>query len=135
MQTGAKYGMIVMNNYLVNLCEKGIISVDIALRRSDNPDYIRCYQCGNQGGVGNSTFADIDGDGDYDYFSGSGVNGTQLHFAENTGSPDSAFFITNTLHYQNLDFGIPFNFDMGDVDLDGDYDMIVCKRGGNVAYY
>lgn len=101
----------------------------------DNPDYIRCYQCGNQGGVGNSTFADIDGDGDYDYFSGHGTYGTQLHFAENTGSPDSAFFITITLHYQNLELGTPFNFDMGDIDLDGDYDMIVCKRWGNVAYY
>ena len=41
MQTGAKYGMIVMNNYLVRLCEKGIINVDTALHRSDNPDYIR----------------------------------------------------------------------------------------------
>ncbi len=41
MQTGAKFGMIVMNNYLVKLCEKGAINIDTALRRSENPDYIR----------------------------------------------------------------------------------------------
>ncbi len=41
MQTGGQQGMIVMNNYLVELFEKGIISREIALRRSTNPEYIR----------------------------------------------------------------------------------------------
>src|SRR6056297_45528 len=40
MQTGGKYGMIMMNNYLVGLYQKGLIEYEEALRRSDNPDYI-----------------------------------------------------------------------------------------------
>ncbi|MGM0603727.1 MAG: type IV pilus twitching motility protein PilT [Bacillota bacterium] len=41
MQTGGKYGMIMMNNYLVELYKKGLIEYEEALRRSDNPDYIK----------------------------------------------------------------------------------------------
>lgn len=41
MQTGAKYGMIVMNNYLILLYEKGLISMETAVRRSTNPEYIK----------------------------------------------------------------------------------------------
>lgn len=41
MQTGAKYGMIVMNNYLISLYEKGLIDMETAVRRSNNPDYIK----------------------------------------------------------------------------------------------
>ncbi len=41
MQTGAKYGMIVMDNYLVKLCEEGSLSLDTAINRADNPDYVR----------------------------------------------------------------------------------------------
>ncbi len=41
MQTGGKYGMIVMNNYLISLYEKGLISMEIALRRSTNPEYVK----------------------------------------------------------------------------------------------
>ncbi len=41
MQTGGKYGMIVMNNYLIGLYEKGQISMETAIRRSSNPDYVK----------------------------------------------------------------------------------------------
>ena len=41
MQTGSKYGMVVMNNYLVDLYRKGIIDKETVLRRSDNPDGIK----------------------------------------------------------------------------------------------
>ncbi|MFW6309121.1 MAG: type IV pilus twitching motility protein PilT [bacterium] len=41
MQAGGKQGMIVMNNYLINLYKKGIISYEEAIRRSDNPDFIK----------------------------------------------------------------------------------------------
>ncbi|MFW6386462.1 MAG: type IV pilus twitching motility protein PilT [Bacillota bacterium] len=41
MQTGGKHGMIVMNNYLINLYEKGLIEYKTALQRAKDPDYIR----------------------------------------------------------------------------------------------
>ena len=41
MQTGAKYGMIVLNNYLIYLYEKGLITGEEAVRRSTNPEYIK----------------------------------------------------------------------------------------------
>jgi len=41
MQTGAKYGMVIMNNYLVDLYQRGLIEFEEALRRSDDPDYIK----------------------------------------------------------------------------------------------
>lgn len=41
MQTGGKYGMIVMDNYLIGLYERGIISLETTLKRANNPDYIK----------------------------------------------------------------------------------------------
>jgi twitching motility protein PilT len=41
MQTGAKYGMVVMDNYLVNLYQKGLIEYEETLRRANDPDYIK----------------------------------------------------------------------------------------------
>lgn len=41
IQTGAKHGMIVLNNYLCELYERGLISKETALKRSTNPDYVK----------------------------------------------------------------------------------------------
>jgi twitching motility protein PilT len=40
MQTGSKYGMVVRDNYLLELFNSGKISKDILLRRADNRKYI-----------------------------------------------------------------------------------------------
>ncbi|ADQ14874.1 type IV pilus twitching motility protein PilT [Halanaerobium hydrogeniformans] len=41
MQTGGKYGMIMMNNYLVDLYKQGKIAYEEAVRRSDDPEYVK----------------------------------------------------------------------------------------------
>lgn len=41
MQTGAKYGMMVMDNYLIDLFKQGLIDRQTTLRRADNRDYVK----------------------------------------------------------------------------------------------
>jgi hypothetical protein len=83
----------------------------------------------------NPTLVDIDADGDLDFFSGEGYRDMQLEFAENVGTPQQPDFRFRTWDYQNLNFGIPFNFDMADLDADADIDLLVCRHGGPVACY
>ncbi|WP_041605819.1 type IV pilus twitching motility protein PilT [Halothermothrix orenii] len=41
MQTGGKYGMITMDNYILDLLSKSLINKDTALRRANDPEYIK----------------------------------------------------------------------------------------------
>lgn len=41
MQTGSKYGMILMNNYLIDLYQKGLIEYEEAIRRAEDPKYVK----------------------------------------------------------------------------------------------
>jgi hypothetical protein len=101
----------------------------------ENPDFIWRYPLGPNLGQSNPTLVDIDADGDFDYFGGYGYQGFQLFFCRNIGTPEIPQYQTISHNYQNLNFGIPFNFDMADLDNDGDFDLMVCEHGGSISYY
>jgi len=102
---------------------------------SINPDYTYRSPYGPLEGQSNITLVDIDNDADYDILSGHGNNDFDIFFAENIGTIYSPVFDVVTRHYQNISTWGPFNIDFGDLDQDGDYDMIMCKWGGSISYY
>ena len=67
---------------------------------------------------------DIDSDGDLDLFVGQLYN--QVEYWENTGTPTAMNFAFRTDNYFNTlwTYNEPFNFSFGDLDSDGDYDMV-----------
>ena len=81
-------------------------------------------------------FADLDGDGDYDMVSG-GFAGTILYF-QNTGSSTSP-----TLSQQSgagnpfaaISIGSLSKPALGDIDADGDYDLVIGNPDGTLLYY
>ena len=86
------------------------------------------------------TFGDVDGDGDQDLFVGD-LNGN-LHFLLNTagaGNP-SNFALQSPFNFQDasgttIDIGSNATPQLIDVDRDGDLDLIIGTRSGNIVYY
>jgi hypothetical protein len=101
----------------------------------EEPYFVWRYPLGPLSGQSSVTLIDIDADGDLDYFSGHGSRGFEMCFAENIGTIEVPDFEQSFCYYQDLDFGGTFNFDMGDVDEDGDFDLLVCKVGGDIGFY
>lgn len=85
------------------------------------------------------TFGDLDGDGDADMMVGDedGV----LHYFENTaGSGKLAIFVLKKKDYTDnkgtvIDIGSYSTPQLIDIDRDGDLDLIIGERSGNLNYY
>ncbi|TKJ37990.1 hypothetical protein CEE37_13600 [candidate division LCP-89 bacterium B3_LCP] len=78
-------------------------------------------------------FCDLDGDGDYDLFSGDGRG--LIHYWENIGttqSPDFVF-ITDSLDY--IEVVGQNTLEFRDIDVDDDYDLFIGDYYGNIWYY
>ena len=83
-------------------------------------------------------FVDIDGDGDFDAFSGEG-NGS-IRYYENTGTASSFSFQSRTGSSNPLDLVINGNLDRTaptfvDIDNDQDYDAFIGNEYGTIYFY
>jgi len=80
--------------------------------------------------------ADIDKDGDLDFFAGSRLSYfDQIYFFRNEGTPDSADFVFVTDNFAGIiadDFTIP---EFCDIDDDGDLDLFIGGEEGRIWYY
>ena len=88
---------------------------------------------GTYGGRTSPKFCDIDGDNDFDLFTGD-FRGL-IHYWENIGtSSEPVFmFVTDSLEY--IDVPGYSKLDFKDMDLDGDYDLLIGNYYGVIWYY
>ncbi len=84
------------------------------------------------------TTAQIDGDDDYDLFSGREASAAasrgDIFFWENEGTPEVADFQYITSEYMTMDEGSDASQCFGDLDADGDFDMLI-GSGYNMSFF
>ncbi|MBC8422440.1 MAG: VCBS repeat-containing protein, partial [Chloroflexi bacterium] len=79
------------------------------------------------------TLVDIDDDGDLDLFVGED-DGT-LDFLTNLGSPTNPNWVLTAIGYQGFDVGSHAKPTFGDLDGDGDYDLLMGGKYGRLHFY
>ncbi|MBT3294450.1 MAG: prepilin-type N-terminal cleavage/methylation domain-containing protein [Verrucomicrobia bacterium] len=100
--------------------------MDLRVLRQDNPWMFNHFSA--------PAFADIDADGDLDLFMGRYDPGDITMF-ENTGTPSvPAFGVTNS-PYAGLSVGLSSTPAFGDIDGDGDLDLLVGDYDGTVTLF
>lgn len=78
-------------------------------------------------------FGDLDGDGDEDIIIG--LNNGELLYVQNTSFNSIPTFATPIPFYDSIDVGQFASPDLVDLDRDGDLDLVVGERNGNLNYY
>jgi hypothetical protein len=88
-------------------------------------------------GYSTPTFADMDGDDDFDLTIGAGGGGDAGKFAyyRNDGTISSPSWVEDTGYYSGVDVGDYSNPALADMDNDGDIDLTSGESLGTVKYY
>ena len=87
-------------------------------------------------GTQNSSFADLDGDGDLDLILGhfDGI----VHYYENTGDKNNPNFVAQiglTNPFNNINVGSKSNIDFADLDGDGTLEAFIGNVDGTIGYF
>jgi hypothetical protein len=85
------------------------------------------------GGYATPALADIDGDTDLDLFVGQ-IYG-KIYFYKNDGTPQIPSWILTTEQFESIDVGWYSSPAFGDLDLDGDFDLLIGNDEGEILFY
>ncbi|MBC8377148.1 MAG: T9SS type A sorting domain-containing protein [FCB group bacterium] len=85
------------------------------------------------GGASNPVFIDFDHDGDLDLLSGS--QSGDIKYYVNTGNVSGPAWSANHSQFSIIDHSIYSAVAAGDLDSDGEYDLVVGDLSGNLYYY
>ena len=91
------------------------------------------YNLIDVGGYASPTFVDIDGDSVLDMFIGQ-IYG-KIYFYRNAGTPQIPFWTLVSDNFKSIDVGGYSVPTFGDLDLDGDFDLLIGNGEGKIWYY